>query len=86
MQTYPKLPKAPTPSGRRVRSADCSNSVISAVGPGTLSATSTISPVSSSTAICLFKVCCFFCRLIRIRVAACAGPLHPLLKGVDYHG
>ena len=28
--------------------------------PGTLSATSTISPLSSSTAIWLFRVCCFF--------------------------
>jgi hypothetical protein len=36
---------------------------VSAVGPSTLSDTSTISPLSSSTATWLLRVCCFFLPL-----------------------
>ena len=56
-------PRPLTPGGRRCSSPDCSRTVRSLVGLGTLSGTSTNRPVSPSTATWVSMVCCCFSRL-----------------------
>lgn len=71
MPMYAKSPSPDTPSGKRSIKPLFLSSVMSLVGPRTLSCTSTISPLLRSTPTCALIVCRFFLPLYQLSASFC---------------